>query len=59
MKICSENGAEFVVDAEGDLLKKVLPYQPFLIKPNHHELGELFDTPFQTLKKLSHMAKSS
>ncbi|MEH7483758.1 1-phosphofructokinase [Neobacillus drentensis] len=44
VKICSESGAEFVVDAEGDLLKKVLPYSPFLIKPNHHELGELFDT---------------
>ncbi|MGF6948808.1 1-phosphofructokinase [Neobacillus sp. B4I6] len=44
VKICSESGADFVVDAEGDLLKKVLPYRPFLIKPNHHELGELFDT---------------
>lgn len=44
VKICSENGAKFVVDAEGELLKKVLPYRPFLIKPNHHELGELFHT---------------
>jgi len=31
-----------VVDATKDLLKNVLPYHPFLIKPNHHELGELF-----------------
>ncbi|MDN3019346.1 1-phosphofructokinase [Paenibacillus sp. BSR1-1] len=46
VKICRETGAQFVVDAEGDLLKKVLPYKPFLIKPNHHELGELFDTAF-------------
>lgn len=44
VKICKESKAEFVVDAEGDLLKKVLPYQPFLIKPNHHELGDLFQT---------------
>ncbi|WML47897.1 1-phosphofructokinase [Neobacillus sp. PS3-34] len=44
VKICSENSAKFVVDAEGELLKKVLPYRPFLIKPNHHELGELFHT---------------
>ncbi|MBS4216023.1 MULTISPECIES: 1-phosphofructokinase [Neobacillus] len=44
VKICKETGAQFVVDAEGDLLKKVLKYKPFLIKPNHHELGELFDT---------------
>lgn len=44
VKICSGNGAKFVVDAEGELLKKVLLYRPFLIKPNHHELGELFHT---------------
>ncbi|WP_312472646.1 1-phosphofructokinase [Neobacillus sp.] len=42
VKICSEKGARFVVDAEGTLLKKILPYQPLLIKPNHHELGDLF-----------------
>ena len=35
-------GARVVVDATKELLKNVLPYQPFLIKPNHHELGELF-----------------
>lgn len=34
---------KFVIDATGDLLLNVLPYKPFLIKPNHHELGELFD----------------
>ena len=40
---CLENkGVLTVVDATKDLLKKVLPYHPFLIKPNHHELGELF-----------------
>lgn len=31
-----------VVDASKDLLRSVLRYRPFLIKPNHHELGELF-----------------
>ncbi|WP_077620011.1 1-phosphofructokinase [Bacillus sinesaloumensis] len=31
-----------VVDATKDLLVEVLPYKPFLIKPNHHELGEIF-----------------
>ena len=31
-----------VVDATGKLLQNVLEYRPFLIKPNHHELGELF-----------------
>lgn len=30
------------MDATRDLLMKVLPYHPFLIKPNNHELGEIF-----------------
>lgn len=38
-----------VVDASGELLMNVLEYRPFLIKPNRHELGEIFgaepDTP--------------
>ena len=33
---------EFIVDSEGEALMDVLRYRPFLIKPNHHELGELF-----------------
>lgn len=44
VKLCNETGTKFVVDAEGELLKKVLPLKPFLIKPNHHELGDLFNT---------------
>ena len=35
-------GVLFFVDATGDLLRNVLKYHPFLIKPNNHELGELF-----------------
>lgn len=41
-------GINFVVDATGDLLKNVLPYKPFLIKPNHHELGDLFGVETKT-----------
>lgn len=33
-----------VVDASEEALLKVLEYRPFLIKPNHHELGQLFGT---------------
>jgi 1-phosphofructokinase len=57
VKICSESGAHFVVDAEGDLLRKVLPYHPFLIKPNHHELGELFETSISTPEEVIPYAK--
>ncbi len=35
-------GIRMIVDATKDLLMKALPYHPFLIKPNHHELGEIF-----------------
>ncbi len=38
----SDRKLRAVVDASGELLRRVLPYKPFLIKPNHHELGELF-----------------
>lgn len=41
-------GINFIVDATGDLLKKALPYKPFLVKPNHHELGDLFGVETKT-----------
>ena len=34
-------GVRCVVDATRDLLVNVLPYRPFFIKPNNHELGEI------------------
>ena len=37
------SGVEFIVDATKELLLKVLKYKPFLIKPNHHELAEMFN----------------
>lgn len=37
-----EKQIDFAIDAEGDLLLKTIKYNPFLIKPNNHELGELF-----------------
>ncbi|MFB6466904.1 1-phosphofructokinase [Cytobacillus sp. Hz8] len=44
LAICQSKDIKFVVDAEGELLKKILPFKPFLIKPNHHELGQFFQT---------------
>ena len=37
-----------VVDATNDLLMEVLPYHPFLIKPNQHELGAIFGVELDT-----------
>ena len=44
-QICAKlqnRGVHIVVDTTGDALLAVLDYHPFLIKPNHHELGEIF-----------------
>ena len=41
-------GVTFVVDATKQLLLNVLRYRPFLIKPNNHELGELFGITLST-----------
>ncbi|MFF2459471.1 1-phosphofructokinase [Peribacillus simplex] len=46
---CSHNGIKVVVDTSGKELLDVLPHRPFLIKPNHHELGELFSTEIRTV----------
>ena len=42
--ICKEKGIKNIVDGEGKLLTDTLKFNPFLIKPNHHELGEIFNT---------------
>lgn len=42
MQALCGRGIEFVVDATKELLLNVLEYRPFLIKPNNHELGEIF-----------------
>ncbi|MDD6174142.1 MAG: 1-phosphofructokinase [Firmicutes bacterium] len=41
LEMLSEKKIRFVVDATGELLLRVLPYHPFLIKPNQQELEEL------------------
>lgn len=42
MCLLDGRGIKTVVDATGELVLKVLKYRPFLIKPNHAELGEFF-----------------
>lgn len=39
---------KIVVDATKDLLVNVLKYKPFLIKPNNHELGEIYGVELKT-----------
>ncbi|MCQ2982388.1 MAG: 1-phosphofructokinase family hexose kinase [Treponemataceae bacterium] len=42
MELLKERGVPVTVDASGSQLNAVLQYQPFLVKPNNHELGGLF-----------------
>ena len=48
MKRLDGKGVLTVVDATNDLLMEVLPYHPFLIKPNQHELGAIFGVELDT-----------
>ena len=50
-------GIRFVVDATKDLLLNVLQYRPFLIKPNHHEIGEIFGVKLETRESVVPYAK--
>lgn len=45
-------GIPVIVDAVGDALLKTLPLHPFLIKPNHQELSELFDVELSTREQV-------
>lgn len=50
-------GIRIVVDATKDLLTNVLPYHPFLIKPNNFELGEIFGVTLKTREEVVPYAK--
>ncbi|WP_288932195.1 1-phosphofructokinase [uncultured Eubacterium sp.] len=47
-----DRGVMIVVDATKDLLLNVLEYHPFLIKPNNHELGEIFNVKLTTREEV-------
>ena len=48
----SARGVKVVVDAGGAILAEVLKDQPFLVKPNHHELSELFNKKISTVEEV-------
>ena len=50
-------GIPIAVDATRDLLVNVLKYHPFLIKPNNHELGEIFGRVLKTDEEIADCAK--
>lgn len=56
-KLCSERNIRFIADTSGDALKGILQYKPFLVKPNEHELGELFNVKISTIEEASFYGK--
>lgn len=57
MQRVAKQNPRVAVDATGELLRNVLVYQPFLVKPNHHELGELYDMTLTTKDEVLPFAK--
>ena len=52
MEHVQDRGVKVVVDATKNLLLNVLTYRPFLIKPNHHEIAEMFGVTISTTEDL-------
>ena len=57
MKKYSSKGIKFIVDTTGESMLKVLKYKPFLIKPNHNELAELFNVKINSQEDIIKYAK--
>ncbi len=57
MKRLQNKKIEIIVDATNDLLVNVLKYHPYLIKPNNHELGEIFGVELNTRSSVIPFAK--
>ena len=57
MEMLKNKGIQIVVDATKELLLKCLSFRPFLIKPNKHELEEIFDATIHTKKEVVHYAR--
>ena len=57
MQRLKPKGVRFVVDAQGGLLLSTLKYNPFLIKPNADELGEIFSVEIKNNEDAVRYAK--
>ncbi|WP_179032068.1 1-phosphofructokinase [Paenibacillus kribbensis] len=52
IRVCQQTGAEFVIDTTGEALMKALVHKPLLVKPNHHELAELFGVTIHSKEEI-------
>ena len=49
IKVIRQKGAQFVIDTTGESLLKTLPENPLVVKPNNHELAELFGVELNSI----------
>lgn len=52
IKILKKNNVTFIIDTSGEVLLESLKYNPYLIKPNIHELSEVFDVDLKDYKEI-------
>ncbi|MGX7417686.1 1-phosphofructokinase [Carnobacterium gallinarum] len=52
IQLIKQSGAEFVIDTTGADLMDALPFHPILVKPNHHELADLFNVQFTSIEDM-------
>ncbi len=57
IKIIRSKGAQFVIDTTGDSLLKTLLEHPLVVKPNNHELAEMFHVKFNGMDDIVKYAK--
>jgi 1-phosphofructokinase len=51
-KLCFEKNIRLIADTSGEALEAILQYEPFLVKPNEHELGELFNVEISSIEEV-------
>ncbi|WP_099974709.1 1-phosphofructokinase [Lactobacillus terrae] len=56
-KTIQKQGAEFIIDTTGQALLDTLSSHPLVVKPNHHELAELFDVEFKNESEIVEYAR--
>ncbi|GGF31902.1 1-phosphofructokinase [Halobacillus andaensis] len=54
--ICASQQVPFIADTSGDALRQLIGKPIFFLKPNDHELGELFDTVIETKEQAAYYA---
>ena len=58
IKVIRQKGAQFVIDTTGESLLKTLPENPLVIKPNNHELAELFGVELNSIDDIVKYGKN-